>query len=126
MTEAKKLFGTREDEVDALEAIDNQLTILHSENDVPNGHVLVMEEQDDEILEKMSEHQKWVVQQKILLLTRALSFAKDLMPSKTWGDCYSKSMAMEINLGFCGIKNSRTIQRWYQEFRVKRKIKANN
>ncbi len=35
-------------------------------------------------------------------------------------------MAMVINLGFSGIKNSRKIQRWYQDFRVKRIIKANN
>jgi hypothetical protein len=57
----KKSFGTREEEVDALEAIENQLTMMHSANDAPNGHVLVMEDQDDGILENMSEHQKWVV-----------------------------------------------------------------
>ncbi len=67
------MFGTREDEVDALEAIDNQLFMLHSANDAPNGHVLLMEEQDDEVLEKMSEYQKWVVRQKILFLTCVLS-----------------------------------------------------
>jgi len=125
-TEAKNLFGTREDEVDALEAIDNQLLMLRSANDAPNGHVLLMEEQDDEVLEKMSDYQKWVVRQKILFLTCALSFAKDLMPSQTWGDCCSKAMETAINFGFSGIKNSRTVQRWYQEFRAKRKIKANN
>ncbi len=46
------MFGTREGEVDALEAIDNQLFMLHSANDAPNGHVLLMEEQNDEVLEK--------------------------------------------------------------------------
>ncbi len=53
-------------------------------------------------------------------------FCKDLMPSATWGDCGGKAMAMSINLGFSGIKHSRTIYRWYQDFRVKRKIKANS
>jgi hypothetical protein len=85
-----------------------------------------MEEQDNEMLEKMSEYQKWVVKQEILLLTCVLNFAKDLMPLKSWGDCCSKAMESAINFGYSGIKNSRTIQRWYQDFRVKRKMKANN
>jgi hypothetical protein len=38
--------------------------MLSSANDAPNGHVIVMEVQDDENLEKIPEHQKWVVQQK--------------------------------------------------------------
>jgi hypothetical protein len=46
------------------------------------------------------------------LLTCALS----------WGDCYRKAIESAINFGFCGMKNSRAIQRWYQDFRVKRKI----
>jgi len=57
-TEAKNLFGTREDEVDALEAIDNQLLMLRSANDAPNGHVLLMEEQNDEVLEKKCQNIK--------------------------------------------------------------------
>ena len=60
-TEAKVLFNARENEADALEAIENQLKLLRSANDAPNGHVLLIDEQDDELLEKMSEHQKWVI-----------------------------------------------------------------
>jgi len=63
---------------------------------------------------------------KILLTTCAPSFTKDLMSSQTWPDCCSKAMDSAINFRFSGIKNYRTIQRCYQDFRVKRKIKANN
>jgi hypothetical protein len=37
-----------------------------SANGATNGQVLQMERDNNEILEKMSEYQKWVVQQKIL------------------------------------------------------------
>ncbi len=70
------LFNARENETDALEVIENQLKMLHSANDAPNGHVILIEEQDDELLEKISEHQKWIMRQKILFLTCALNNAK--------------------------------------------------
>jgi len=60
-TEAKKLFSAKDGKNDALEAIDNRLILPCSANDPPSGHVLLIEEQDDEMLEKMSEHQKWVI-----------------------------------------------------------------
>ncbi len=53
----------KENNSDALEAIDNELTLFRSANGAPNGHVLLMEEDSNEI-EKNSEYQKWVVQQK--------------------------------------------------------------
>jgi hypothetical protein len=63
---------------------------------------------------------------KILFLTCALNNAKMLMPIKTWGVCCKEVMETAISFGFSGIKNPRTIQRWYQEFRQKRKLKISN
>ncbi len=58
------LSNVWENEADALEAIKNQLKLLCSANGAPNGHVLLIEEQDNELLEKMTEHQKWIPRQK--------------------------------------------------------------
>ncbi len=87
-SEAKLIFQPNHVENDALEAINNQLKMLFETLDSSKGYLEVvscrgieLEEMDEE----MSHHQRWMVQQKILVITLALIQAKEKMESlKNW------------------------------------------
>jgi hypothetical protein len=101
-TEAKVLSNARENEADALEAIKNQLKLLCPANDAPNGRVLLIEEQDDELLEKNVRTPKMDTKTKILFLTCALNNAK--MQSKHGGIAAKKQWRQQLALVLAGSK----------------------
>jgi hypothetical protein len=87
-SEAKLIFQPNHVENNALEAINNQLKMLVEAHDSSKGYLEVvscggieLEEMDEE----MSHHQRWRVQQKILVLTLVLIQAKKKMESEKLG-----------------------------------------
>jgi hypothetical protein len=91
-TEAKLLFNPVLSEKNALEAVNNQIKLLMVTQESPKGYVDVVSStrmEGEEIDEEMGEHQRWIVQQKIIVLTLALIQAKDQMESlKNWDACW--------------------------------------
>ncbi len=90
-SEAKLIFQPNHVEKNALEAINNQLKMLVETHDSLRAYLEIescrgmeVEEMDEE----MSDHQRWMVQQKTLVLTLALLQAKEKMESmKNWDKC---------------------------------------
>ncbi len=65
----------------------------------------------EEIDEDTSEHQRWTVQQKIIVLTLALIQAKAKMESlKNWGPCCESAVNQARLLGMKTPKCSRTVR----------------
>jgi hypothetical protein len=76
----------------ALETVNNQIKLLMVMQESPKGNVDVVSStrmEGGEIDEEMGEHQRWIVQQKIIVHTLALIQAKDKMESlKNWDACW--------------------------------------
>ena len=78
-TEAQLLFNPVPSEKNALESFNNQIKLLMITHDSPKGYLEVISctgMESEEIDEEMSDYQRWLVQQKILVLTLALVQAK--------------------------------------------------
>jgi hypothetical protein len=78
-SEAKKLFHLKGNDVSALDAVNNQIELLLQASSSPNGYFDVMDcggRTTEEIIEKISNHQRWMVQQKVSILLLALTIAK--------------------------------------------------
>jgi len=77
----------------------------------------------EEIDEDTSEHQRWTVQQKIIVLTLALIQAEDKMESlKNWDACCESAVNQARLLGMKTAKC--TVRNWYQEFQKERNMKV--
>ncbi len=66
-------------EVTALDTVNNQIELLLQASSSPNGYFDVMDcggRTTEEIIEKISNHQRWMVQQKVSILLLALIVAK--------------------------------------------------
>jgi hypothetical protein len=79
-TEAKLLFNPFLSEKNTLEAVNNQIKLLMVTQESPKGYLDVVSStrmEGGEIDEEMSKHQRWIVQQKIIVLILAFIQAKD-------------------------------------------------
>jgi hypothetical protein len=112
----------------SIEAVNNQIKLLKVMQESPIGYVDVVSStrmEGEEIDEGMSEHQRWIVQQKIIVLTLAFIQAKDKMESlKNWDACCKSTVNQPRLLGMKTAKCSRTDRNWYQKFRKERSIKV--
>ena len=76
----------------SIEAVNNQIKLLMITQESPKGYVDIVSStrmEGEEIDEEMGEHQRWIVQQKIIVHTLALIQAKDKMESlKNWDACW--------------------------------------
>ena len=101
-------------EKNALEAVNNQIKLLMVMHESPKGYVDVVSStrmEGEEIDEDMSEHQRWIVQQKIIVLTLAFIQAKDKMESlKNWDACCESAVNQARLLGMKTPKCSRTVR----------------
>jgi hypothetical protein len=121
--EAKTMFRTKLDEENALEAIQNQLKLLCKANGSPEGYLELIEGgEDEELLEYLSEHQKYKIKLKRVILIFALQSAAENMPEKTWRQCCIEAIAKANNIGLTAIKNPQTIEQWYRKFRIARQL----
>jgi hypothetical protein len=112
----------------ALEAVNNQKKLLMATQESPKEYVDVVSStrmEGEEIDEDMSEHQRWIVQQKIIVLTLALIQAEDKMESlKNWDACCESAVNQAKLLGMKTAKCSCTVRNWYQEFQKERNMKV--
>jgi len=84
LSEAKKMFHLKGNEVTALDAVNNQIELLLQASSSPNGYFDVMDcggRTIEEIIEEISDHQRWMVQQKVSILLLALTIAKKIWKS---------------------------------------------
>jgi hypothetical protein len=90
-------------DLSALHAVNNQIEFLLRASSSPNGYFDVMDcggRTTEEIVEEISDHQRWMVQQKISILTLALTVAKKKMnwyqdfrkERKKWLACFLGSI----------------------------------
>jgi hypothetical protein len=77
--EAREIFQPVHSERNALDAIDNQIMLLVEASESPKAYLGVVVSgtmEAEEIDEEMSDHQRWCINQKIIILTMALLHAK--------------------------------------------------
>jgi len=73
--------------------------------------------------QKLTEYQVWILQQKCMLISLALSKAVEMMPTvKNWDFCCKLALIDASKLGVKVATTSRTIRNWYCEFRKKWKF----
>ena len=109
-SEAKKLFHPKGNELSALDAVNNQIELLLRASSSPNGYFGVMDcggRTTEEIIEEISDHQRWLMQQKISILTLALTVAKKKMEElKNWDACCEEALQEGYMIGLQSTKNS--------------------
>ncbi len=97
------MFHQKVNDLSALHAVNNQIELLLRAGSSPNGYFDVMDcggRTTEEIVKEINDHQRWMVQQKIIILTLALTFAKKKMDwyhdfrkeRKKWLTCFLESI----------------------------------
>ena len=126
--EARQIFQPVHSERNALDAINNQIKLLVEASESPKAYLGVVvcgTMEAEEIDEEMSDHQRWCINQKIIILTMALLQAKQNMEKvQNWDSCCEQAIHQATALGLRTAKCSRTVRNWYQEFRKERKIQV--
>ena len=90
--EAKLLFRPLASESTALVAIDNQIKALRDVNKSSNAFLTIARNLDEVNEDDVTEHQKWVIQQKAQYLALALHLARENMNGWTWQKCCEKTI----------------------------------
>ena len=73
------MFHPKGNELSALDSVNNQIDLLLQASSSPHGYFDVMDfggRTTEEINEEISDHQRWMVQQKVSMLLLALTVAK--------------------------------------------------
>ena len=119
--EANVLFRPKCDEENALQAIRNQIKLLRTANESPEGFLDLLSEKGDkeeELLEGLSEYQKYQTRTKVIILIFALACAEQHMPGKTWRQCCEEAIRKAHEIGLTMVKNPQTVELWYRKFRL--------
>ena len=121
--EAKKLFRPLDSEPTVVAAIDNQIKALQHVNksanacvDIIAGNLEVLDEDD------ITQHQKWVIQQKAQYLGLSLQLAKDEMNAWTWEKCCEHAVRQLERQGVTHATHHETVCKWYRSFRETRRF----
>jgi len=118
---ARKLFSPQGNEK-ALNAVNNQIKILHYAVDLPEN-LSSMINDGDEAVEAMSEYKVHWLHGKCQLLSLALSFASKEAPKKIiWKECCDQAVVIGKMMGITTAMHWRTIENWHHEFRLKRQF----
>ena len=121
--EAKKLFRPLASESTVVAAIDNQINILRLVNKSANACIDIIagsaeERNEDDI----TQHQKWVVQQKAQYLALSLHLAKEKMNAWTWEKCCEHAVNQLERQGITHATHYKTVCKWYRSFRETRRF----
>jgi len=126
--EARNIFLPIGDELDALEAIKNQIESLKDALSGPRDYLTIVDVPGSEeaSAEMLSEYQSWIIIGKCQLLLSALIIASTKMPLyQNWDKICQEAIDITKKYGVPQTKNSRTLRNWYMKFREKRKIQIN-
>ena len=119
--EAKKLFQPLASEPTVVAAIDNQINALRHVNKSANACVDIIagnvEERNED---NITQHQKWVVQQKAQYLVLSLQLAKEKMNEWTWEICCEHAVTELERQGLTHATHHKTACKWYRSFRETR------
>jgi hypothetical protein len=115
--EAKLLFRPLVSQSTALVAIDNQIKALLDVNISSNAFLTVAGNLDELNKDDITEHQKWVIQQKAQYLALALHLARENMNGWTWQKCCEKTIDELQRQGLTLATRHETVSKWYRSFR---------
>ena len=118
--EAKLLFRPLASESTALVAIGNQIKALRYVNKSSNAFLTVAGNLDEVNEDDVTEHQKWVIQQKAQYLALALHLARENMNGWTWQTCCEKAIDELQRQGLTLATRHETVSKWYRSFRETR------
>jgi hypothetical protein len=122
-SKAKNVFGPTDEESNALEAVNNQIKLLHEGLKTPVSCFFLIAGDNEGDNQKLTEYQVWILQQKCMLISLALSKAVEMMPMvKNWDFCCKLALIDASKLGVKVATTSKMIQNWYCEYRNKRKF----
>jgi len=117
-TEAKKLFGARPDDENALVTLERKIEKLKAGNQTVEGYRNLIFGRDPG--DECTAYQVYEVRQKSALLCTAYIFARDQMGNKVkWESCCQQSCSY---LNICGIEQTtdwQVLKRWNIAFRTK-------
>jgi hypothetical protein len=122
-TEARKLFRPLPSETTVLDALNNQIKILHSANKTAISYLDLISNLEELNETDITCHQKFVVQQKAAVLALSLHLAKQNMNAWTWERCCEEAVKQLKVAGLTQAKNARTVTEWYRQFREKRSFR---
>ena len=117
------MFRPKCKEENALQAIRNQIKLLRTANESPEGFLDLLSEkgeEEEELLDGLSEYQKYQTRTKIIILIFALACAEQHMPGKTWRQCCEEAIRKAHEIGLTMVKNPQTVELWYRKFRLMR------
>jgi hypothetical protein len=114
--EAKLLFRPLVSEWTSIVAVDNQIKALLDVNKSSNAFLTVAGNLDELNEDDITEHQKWVVQQKAQYLAVALHLARENMNGWTWQKCCEKTIGELRRQGLTHATRHETVSKWYRSF----------
>ena len=119
--EARKLFRAHDNE-DTQQSLRIQIEELMKANETESSYVEVI--QDGEKMEEdtLTAYEKHLIHQKSQLLCISLHLALENMNKWTWNQCCREAIEMAKKMGVTATKNPKTIEKWYRNFREKRKF----
>ena len=118
-TEARILFKPTDLEEDALVAINNQIKLLKDAQLTSASYHLLLPAHPSKV---NTEHDVFMILQKIVLLCMSLNNAARYMNGKTWMQCCKMALDTGKEIGLTTIDNPRTIMRWHSQFKKERKL----
>jgi hypothetical protein len=122
-SEAKNISEPTDGEINALEAVNNQLKLLHEGLETPLSCFFLIAGCKEGDNQKLTKYQVWILQPKCMLISLALSKAVEMMPRvKNWDVCCKLAIVDAARFGVKVATTSRMIQNWYCDFREKRKF----
>ena len=119
--EARKLFSVHDDE-ETQQSIRIQIETLMKANATESSYVEVVygiERFEDDTLSKFEKHH---IRQKSQLLCMSLNLALENMNKWTWNQCCREAIERAKKMGVTIVENPKTIEKWYRNFREKRKF----
>jgi hypothetical protein len=111
------LFKPIESEENVLVAITNQINILKEAQKTSASYKLLLPPHPSKTF---SEHDVFIIRQKISILTLALNNAKRFMPQKTWRECCAMALETAEDMGLSVSTWPRTVMKWYHQFKINR------
>jgi hypothetical protein len=119
-SEARNLFQPTVEESNALEAVKNQIKLLHEGLETPTSCLYLIADFKENDNQKLTEYQIWTLQRKCMVTSLTLLKATEMMVNvKNWDFCCKTAIVEAAKLGIKLATTSRTVCNWYCDFHQK-------